>query len=87
MYICIIQDSEKGVTYEEHGVSTILADFSARIRLFGKDFTNFTVVKFVTEKQNRGEDCDDTPSSKTYTVEKHFYKHKHIINNIACRLS
>ena len=63
---------EKGVTYEDGGVSAILADVPTTIRLFGWGFSNRTEVRFATELKSYEEDCDDTSSTRAYPVESHF---------------
>lgn len=52
-----IEESAKPVNYDEKGISVILADSGAVIRLFGDRFTKHTIIRFVTEMRTRGEDC------------------------------
>ncbi|ODN06181.1 Metal transporter CNNM2 [Orchesella cincta] len=59
---------DKGVSYEQNGVSTILADNAVPIRLFGQHFTNQTVVRFVRDVKSRGADCDDMDATDAHPV-------------------
>lgn len=63
-----VEDVSKGVSYEHNGVSVLLAEASAVIRLFGDRFTKDTVIRFVTEDGIRGTDCDDLTSTKSFAV-------------------
>jgi len=62
------QEVDKGVAYQSNGVSVILSDVPTTIRLFGHKFSNHTIVRFVAEAQRRLDDCDDTPSTRTFLV-------------------
>lgn len=59
---------DKGVNYEQNGVSAILADNTVPIRLFGQHFTNQTIVRFVRDVKSRGTECDETDATEAYAV-------------------
>ncbi|CAG7717904.1 unnamed protein product [Allacma fusca] len=65
-----IEEAKKAVTYENKGVSVILADSVAVLRLFGDRFTRHTIVRFVTEMGSRGSDCDDVTSTRSFSIYK-----------------
>lgn len=65
-----VEDAKKGVSYENKGVSVILADSGALVRLFGERFTRHTIIRFVTEMGARGSDCDDLTSTKSFPVSR-----------------
>jgi len=61
---------DKGVNYEQNGVSAILADNTVPVRLFGQHFTNQTIVRFVRDVRSRGADCEETDATEAYAVIK-----------------
>lgn len=65
----LLQTVDKGVNYEQNGVSAILADSIVPIRLFGQHFTNQTMVMFVNDVKSRGAECEDTEASVPYVVQ------------------
>jgi len=67
-----IEEVSNGVGYEggSNGISIILADNEATVRLYGERFSKNTIIRFVTEEGARGSDCDDLPSTKQFHVSK-----------------
>lgn len=63
-----IEGTDKGISYEENGVSAILAGNSVPIRLFGQHFGNQTIIRFVKDVKSRGADCDDNDGTGAYPV-------------------
>lgn len=51
-----VEDSSKPVSYE-NGVSVILAESEAKIRLFGISITENTAIRFTTEEMPEGSVC------------------------------
>lgn len=63
-----VEEVDKGVHYEDEGVSVILSNKEATIRLFGEGFTQHTIIRFVTQRMERGMDCDDVSSTRNFQV-------------------
>jgi len=63
-----VEKSPKEVHYEDNGISIILANTGATLRLFGERFSATTIIRFVTAPAKKGSDCDDVPSTRSFPV-------------------